>query len=325
MLYRKDIDETKTIHKEDAELFHEIVNNNLFDKEDKDTGVITRYENKLELITDKAQIKKVLDEKYSSRSRTEEYTPGLPSATVISGGLFPMDIDYKDRGSQYNILRWWNNISIEDMNAQKVKNKLSTDSGTLIHLVLQNAFEDNCRAYNKKRKLNEYIQQACSSQEIIKMIDNFDNRKEYFIEMCQKSLQKFFNSEIEHIHPVFSELFINTGIIQGAIDLIGYSKGCLYIIDYKTSKKSKSRNSLYESYARQLYIYSRMLLSEGYITLKEYNSLSFKIIFINWESGNLFIHDYIKEEICKSKAYVDFIISWYYQIKNNDKDLKIEL
>src|SRR5574344_1794051 len=196
LIHRADIDEYKSVHKEDAELFHEIINNNLFDKEDEN-GNILRYPNRLELITDKAKIKKVLDEKFSSKGRGGDYQAGLPSASVINA-LFPLDIDYKNPKSKFNILRWWNNTSLEDMNAQKIKNKLSTDSGTLIHLVLQNAFEDNCRLYNKKRKLNEYIEQACLSSEIIKMIDNFEDRKPYFINMCQKSLQKFFDNEIEH-------------------------------------------------------------------------------------------------------------------------------
>src|SRR5574344_176787 len=180
MLHRVDINEYKCIHHEDANIFHEIVNNNLFDKEDEN-GIITRHPNKLELITDKKEIKKVLDEKYSSRHRTSEYEAGLPSATVIASGLFPLDIDYKNPKSKFNILRWWNNTSLEDMNAQKIKNKLSTDSGTLIHKVIEIAMCSNDRTYLKKRSLNKYIELACQDKEIIDMIDNFEDRKQYFI------------------------------------------------------------------------------------------------------------------------------------------------
>ena len=325
LIKRKDIGEYKTIHKQDVSIFQEIIDNNLFDKEDKD-GNIVRYPNRLELITDTAEIKKVLDEKYSSRSRTEEYKAGLPSATVIASALFPMNIDPNSPTSKFNILRWWNNTSIEDMNAQKVKNKLSTDSGTFIHAILENAMNDNCRNYNKKRKLPEYIENVCLNPEIINMIDNFEDRKSYFVDMAGKTLHKFFENEIENIYSVCNELFIQLPYIQGAIDAVIYRDKKLIILDYKTSKKAKSRIQLYESYARQLYIYSRMLYLYGMISKDELeNELEFEIAFFNWNSCNSYIHHYSREEINKSKAYVNFVYSWFYSIMNDDKNLKMEL
>ena len=327
MLYRKDIGETKTIHHEDAELFHEIVNNNLFDKEDKDTGVITRYENKLELITDKAEIKKVLDTKYSSRSRGEEYTPGLPSATVISGGLFPINIDYKNRASKFNILKWWNNTSLEDMNAQKVTNKLSLDSGNFVHGVLEEAFNSKDRLYVKKRSLEKYIENVCNNTSVTEGISNFKDRKIYFTDMAKNVLSKFFQSEIEHITPVFNELFIKLdGKLQGAIDAVAIYKGKLCIMDWKTSKKSMSRSQVEDKrYLAQLYIYSRMLLLSGIITKKEYNSLEFHIGFFNWNSGNSALYTFTKEEVDKSKAYVNFVYDWFHKIMSSRGDLSFEL
>lgn len=327
MLHRKDIDEYKLAHIEDVEIFNDIINNNLFDKEDSD-GNITRYPNKLELITDKNEIKKVLSSKFSSRNRTEEYTAGLPSATVISSGLFPMNIDPKSHNSKFNILRWWNNTSIEDMNAQKVKNKLSTDSGTFIHAVLENAMNDNARMYIKKKSLDKYIQITCESPEIIKMIENFEDRKFYFIEMAQKTLKKFFENDIEHITPVASELFINLpGKIQGAVDLLCYYKKRLTLLDYKTSKGSKSRNQLIDSgYVRQLYIYSRMLYLGGYISKKELEQdFQGVIAFFNWNSNNSFIHEFTKEEIDKCKAYVNFVYSFYWKTITGQEDAIFEL
>lgn len=328
MLHRKDIDEYKLVHLEDIEIFHDIINRNLFDKEDSN-GNITRYENKLELITDKNKIKKVLSDKFSSRNRTEEYTAGLPSATVISSALFPLDIDYKKNGSKFPLLKWWNNTSLEDMNAQKVKNKLSTDSGTLIHAVLENAMNDvDTRIYTKKRSLDKYISMACESPDIIKMIDNFEERKFYFVEMAQKTLKKFFENDIEYITPVASELFINLpGKIQGAVDLLCYYKKRLTLLDYKTSKGSKSRNQLIDSgYVRQLYIYSRMLYLGGYISKKELEQDFQGIIaFFNWNSYNSFIHEFTKEEIDKSKAYVNFVYSFYWKTITEQEDVTFEL
>lgn len=328
LLHRPDIDEYKLVHLEDIEIFHDIINRNLFDKEDSN-GNITRYPNKLQLITDKNEIKKVLSDKFSSKNRTAEYTTGLPSATVISSGLFPMDIDYKKNGSKFPLLKWWNNTSLEDMNAQKVKNKLSTDSGTLIHAVLENAMNDvDTRIYTKKRSLDKYISMACESPDIINMIDNFEERKFYFVEMAQKTLAKFFENEIEYITPVVSELFINLpGKIQGAVDLLCYYKKRLTLLDYKTSKGSKSRNQLIDSgYVRQLYIYSRMLYLGGYISKKELEQDFQGIIaFFNWNSYNSFIHEFTKEEIDKSKAYVNFIYSFYWKIMTGQEDCTFEL
>lgn len=328
LIRRPDIDEYRTIHKEDIELFHEIVNNNLFDKEDKETGVITRYENKLELITDKVQIKKVLDEKYSSRSRTEEYTAGLPSATVISSGLFPMNIDYKNRASKFNILKWWNNTSLEDMNAQKVTNKLSLDSGNIVHKILELTFLDDSRVYTKKRGLQNFIELACQDKEIINTISNFEDRKQYFVDMASKTLSKFFESELENISPVFNELFINLdGKIQGAIDAVVYKNKKLTILDWKTSKKSASRLQLVDKgYTRQLYIYSRMLYLAGIITKHELeNELEFTVAFFNWNSCNSFIHDFSREEVNKNKAYINFIYNFYHQHMKEDFTTEFEL
>ena len=326
LIHRADIDEYKTVHKEDAELFHEIINNNLFDKEDEN-GNITRYPNRLELITDKTEIKKVLDEKFSSRNRTEEYEAGLPSATVIASSLFPLNIDYKDRGSKFNILRWWNNISLADMNAQKITNKISTDSGNFIHRTIELCMLSGDRIYDKKRNLLKYIDIASKDDSIISSISNFENREKYFIDMAKNVLSKFFQNEIEHIHPIFPELFINLpNKIQGAIDLLAIYKGKLCIMDWKTSKKSMSRSQVEDKrYLAQLYIYSRMLLLSGIITKKEYDNLEFHIGFFNWSSGNSALYTFTKEEVDKSKAYVNFVYNFYHQNMFNREDLIFEL
>lgn len=317
LLHRRDIDEYKAIHAEDAEIFYDIVKNDLFDKEDKN-GIITKHENKLELITDKCEIKKVLDEKYSSRGRGEEYTPGLPSATVISSGLFPMNIDYKDKGSKFNILRWWNNTSLEDMNAQKLTNKLSLDSGNFIHKIIEICMMSEDRVYVKKRSLQEYIRLACQDKEIINTISNFEDRKEYFVDMASKTLFKFFENEVEHIHPVFSEIFLKCDRIQGAVDLLTYKHGRLILGDIKTSKKSMSRNQVPEKgYLRQLYLYREMLLELGIISKQEYGMIGQEIYFFNWNSLNSCTYGFEKDEIDKCKAYCEFVLNWFWSIKNS--------
>ena len=102
--------------------------------------------------------------------------------------------------------------------------------------------------------------------------------------------------------------------------------GKLYISDFKTSKKSLSRNQVPDKgYLRQLYIYSRMLLANNIITKKEYDNLGFKIYFFNWNSGNSAIYEFDKKEVDKCSAYVNFILSWYWNIKNGTEDVQIKL
>jgi hypothetical protein len=318
LLHRPDIDEYKTIHAQDAEIFHDIVKNNMFDKEDE-YGNVIRRQNNLELITDREQIRDVLDRKFSSRSRTSEYTHGLPSATVISSALFPMNIDYKQPQSKFNILRWWNNTSLEDMNAQKLKNKLSTDSGNFIHKIIEITFLSEDRNYVKKRSLDKYIQMACESPEIIQEINNFEDRKFYFVEMAQKTLAKFFNNEIEKIYPIFSEIFLRCKNIQGAIDGLLYKGGQLILGDIKTSKKSMSKNQVADKgYLRQLFLYREMLLEQKIITLSEYSSMAYEIFFFNWTSYNSTTYRFEKEDIDKCEAYCRFVLNWYWSIMSGN-------
>ena len=312
-LAREDTETYLTIHKEDTELFQEIVNSNLFQRE-----------NKFRLIKDKAEIKQILENRYSSRNRGGEYTVGLPSATLISSALFPYNLDSHAPHNQVALLKWHNDIDVVDMQGQKVTNKLSTDSGTFVHEVLELALKDRqTRIYDKKKGLQKYIEQVCEDKNIIDMIENFDSRKQYFIDMATKTLSKFFESEVPIIDPVFDEIFLVNKGIQGAIDLVNYKNGKLYVSDFKTSKKSMSYNQVADKgYLRQLYIYSRMLLHANIISKKEYEDLHFQIYFFNWNSGNSAIYEFPKSVIDRSKGYCEFILKWYYKMRDMDIDVR---
>lgn len=314
-LNRQDTDTYITIHQEDEQNFYDIVNSNIFQKE-----------NKFRIIKDKNEIKSILDDRYSSKNRGEEYTEGLPSATLISSALFPYNLDAHSSNNQVALLRWNNDIEVADMQAQKLTNKLSTDSGTFIHEVLELSLGDKeTRIFEKSKNLPKYIDKVCNDKNIINMIENFDGRKQYFIDMTTKVLSKFFQEELPRIDSVFNEIFIKNKYLQGCIDMLNYQDGKLYISDFKTSKKSMSYNQVAsKGYLRQLYIYSRMLLDNNIITQKEYDNLGFKIYFFNWNSCKSAVYEFPKSEVDKSKGYVDFILSWYWSIKKQE-DLKIKL
>lgn len=311
-LCRDDVQTYLTVHKEDMQYFQDIINSDYFGKE-----------NKFRVIRDKAEIKKILEDRYSSKNRGSEYTSGLPSATLISSALFPYNLDPHAQHNSTALLKWHNNIDVADLQNQKITNKLSTDSGTFIHKILELALMDRkTRIFDKSRGLNKYIELALLDNEIISMIDNFEDRKDYFKQMAQKTLKLFFEKELPNIDPVFNELFVVNKGIQGAVDLVDYKDGKLFISDFKTSKKSMSRNQVEgKGYLRQLYIYSRVLLNLGIISKKEYNNLSFKIHFFNWNSGNSATYEFDKKEVDKSQAYCEFILQWYYDMK--DMNVKV--
>ena len=321
-LHRPDTDEYITIHRQDEQYLDELVNSNFFYDEYKNPSNQLRFN----IIKDKDKIKKILEDKFSSKNRGEEYAVGLPSATLISSKLFPYCLDTTKSHNKAGLLRWANNVSVEDLNATRLTTKLSTDTGTLIHKVLELALLDTeTRPFKKQFMLDDYIKQAETDEEIVSMIENFEYRKEYFTDIARKTLKKFFENEIQHIDVVASELFVRNKYLQGAIDLIGYKNGELYVLDHKTSKKSLSRNEVpNKGYLRQLYIYARMLVSCGIITEKEFNKLKFQINFFNWNSGNSAVYNYDIEEIKKNKLYVNFILSWYWTIKNGT-ETKIDL
>lgn len=311
-LERPDTGTYLTIHSEDEQNFYDIVNSSVFSKE-----------NKFRLIKNKEEIKQILEDRYSSKNRGSEYTIGLPSATLVSSSLFPYNLDKGARHNQIGLLRWHNDIEVEDMQGQKITNKLSTDSGTFIHEVLELALKDrDTRIFEKSRGLQKYIDMVCNDKNIIKLIENFEERKQYFVDVATKVLSDFFKNEVPIIDPVFDELFLVNKGIQGAIDLVNYKNGHLYISDFKTSKKSMSYNQVADKgYLRQLYIYSRMLLNAGIISKKEYEDLHFQIYFFNWNSGKSAIYEFPKSEIDKSKGYCEFILKWYYKMRDMNIDI----
>ncbi len=305
IIHRPDIDLYKTIYEEDEMNFIQVINSGVF-----------QTENKFELITDKENIRKILNDKFSSKNRTEEYTQGLPSATIISSALFPMNLNQYAEKNDVALLRWFNDKDKEEYDLQQVENKKSTENGTFIHKVLELAILDDVRIFKKLNKLDDYINEALISQDVKREVLEIGDKKDYLNEMAKNVLGPFFESEFRNIDPIFSEIFLKVSKIQGSIDLVFMKDKQLYIGDFKSSKKPKSRKQLIDNgYLRQLYIYSVMMLEAGLITKKEYDNLNFCIYFFNWNSGRYSVQEFSKYEVDKSRLYVDYILDWYYKMK----------
>ncbi len=313
-LHRPDTDEYITIHRQDEQYLDELVNSNFFYDEYKNPSNQLRFN----IIKDKDKIKKILEDKFSSKNRGEEYAVGLPSATLISSKLFPYCLDTTKSHNKAGLLRWANNVSVEDLNATRLTTKLSTDTGEFIHETLERALLDrSTRPFKKQFMLNDYIEDVCKYGKVNTIIDNFEGRKEYFKAIASKVLKNFFIEELPHIDVVASELFVKTKGLQGAVDLIGYKHGNLYIFDHKTSKKAMSYNQAPEKgYWRQLYLYQQMLLKSGIISKKEWETLKFQINFFNWSSCRSTIYNIPKKDIDKCKLYCEFILKWYINMRN---------
>ena len=303
LLYRPDINEYKTIHREDEERFLNLAKN------------MFKTDNKFVIIKDPKIMKEIIDTKFSSTNRTEEYTKGLPSATVINS-LCPMNITSRDFSkNKSNLLKWMNDVSIEDFNETRKTGLISLDSGTYIHKVLEMALLDDCRNYDKIRNLKYYISQANKSHECYSKIEDFDSKKDELALKAIKCLEKFFTDEFLKVDLVFSELFLKTDLIQGSIDLVNYKYGELHISDFKTSKKSYSP-SKYDDFCRQLYIYSYMMLENGFITQKMFDNLKYEVFFFNWNTGHNKIITIPHKDVMSKKRMCHYILDWIWAVKN---------
>lgn len=300
-IQREDIKVYKTIHDEDRENFFRIAS--------------LHPDNKFQLVEDKEQIKEILLNNFASKSRGGDYTSGLPSATVISSGLFPMSLDENKSGNSIGLLNWFNNQSKEDYDKQQIENKKSLDRGNFLHCIVELALTHDVRKFNKVNNLELYIDWASQSSEMQKNIENFDEKLPELTNMARKTLAKFFENEIGKIDCVFAEIFIKNKNLQGAIDAVGYIDKTLYVIDHKSSKKSASRSQLEQKgYLRQLEIYSRMLLEDGIISKKEFDSMEFQINFFNHSSEKSKIERFSKKEVSYWQMYNEYVLNWFWEM-----------
>ena len=301
MIVRDDIKVYKTIHDEDKDNFFRVAS--------------LHPDNKFQLVTQKDKIKEILLNNFASKSRGGDYTSGLPSATVISSGLFPMCLDENKSGNSIGLLNWFNNQTVEDYEKQQLENKKSLDAGNFIHVVLELAFTHDVRNFERERGLEQYIEWAGYSNELKKQIYNFEEKLPLLKEKARLTLDKFFENDIRRVEPIMNEIFIKLPRWQGAIDLVCRVDKKLCILDFKTSKKSKSRQQLIDSgYTRQLQIYSDFLLEHGIISKSEHSELIYKILFMNWTSNRYKIEDFSKEEVQYWKMYNNYILDWFHEM-----------
>lgn len=300
------------------------------------------------IISDRNEIKEILEKSFTSGNRGGEYNPDNVSATQIAYKLFPLNI-----GTDKFLLRWMNDTPIQE---QDSKNDKPLKMGTYLHKILELYLtnkEDRkkdkplinmvktLKLIKKPSKLinkviddkilsdiRKYIQIANIDKEILNKIDNFNELKEELEYLAINCLKNFIKEELMFTDMVYSELFLSVdNYLQGSIDYIGYSNGNFSIIDFKTtsaeSKKTgkpkfKSSSEL-APFARQLAIYNSLIKKSNMTHCFGENKPEFYIYQIHLVSQKYKKFKIPLELVEVSEKAINKIIKWYWSIRNNEE------
>lgn len=294
-----------------------------------------------EVIQDFDTIKSILEDKFTSKNRGEEYNTNLPSVSQIAYSLYPIDIQ-----SDKFLLRWQNNHEYTVEDELETQNILSR--GTFIHYILEQFI---CDADNKSqyqplieilknkhtksihKKINDkiindikrYVQMAFVDEEIIRKIPNLNDLKNELQELAIKCLPQFLKEEIIFTDPVYSEIFISIdNFIQGSIDFCAYLDNKFSILDFKTTsscdKKTGKPKFKTQSqtipYSRQLALYNELLKKSGMTHCIEKDNPNFYIYQIHLISGKYKKFTIPYDTVKMSKKQLDKVLQWYWNVRN---------
>lgn len=300
---------------------------------------------KYEVISNVNKIKEILEDKFTSKGRGEEYDENLPSSTKIAYSLFPVDI-CKDRF----LIKWKNDTPLLEQNNNKEE---TLNKGTIIHSVLEQYICDkearrkdkpiieklkilkNTKKPSKKiqeeidnkirEDIKKYLLKTFEDEEINRKIPNIQEYKDNFSDIAVKCLMSFIKEELIFTDLVYSEIFVSIeDFIQGSIDLTCYYNNGFSIWDYKTTSsldkktgkpKFKTKSQL-APYARQLYIYYRLLQNSkmAHLQLEEEHP-KFNIIQLHLISGEYRKFDIPFDLIKREGKVVDEVLNWYWAIR----------
>ncbi len=258
----------------------------------KDAARVKKFSN-FELIQDQDEIKAILDDKYTSKHRGEGYDKNLPSVTVITNSLYPVDF-YKE----HNLIAWLDRQDTEGHKDHKQVQNVAFGKGTDLHAVLENYLKDNGKICNVSFK---------------KYTDN----KNFL-----NCLERFHIDERNIFECEHSEIFLKTPYIQGTIDCLGYYEDVPALIDFKTTSSKwgfASKDKLIPYY-RQLCMYSMMLEECGIMTRRELEKLRY--IIFQW---HLVKEDYRRfeieqENIFACKTNILKVLNWYHKVRETQID-----
>ena len=326
--------EYNTIYKRDRQSFLNL--KSFFDSEDFN----------FEIIENNNEIKDILEQYFTSKGRGAEYNEDLPSVTKIAYMLYPIDIQ-----SDKFLLKWKNNTPALEQN----KGKDDTLSrGTFCHYILEQFICDkqarekdkplitklkvlqNSKKPSKRliesidtkllADIERYIQMAYKDEEILSKIKNIDELKPELESLARNCLLDFIKEELIFTDLVYSEIFLKIDdYIQGSIDLTAYKDGKFSIIDYKTTsvvdkktgKPKFKTNSQLAPYARQLYIYNKLLEKSGMTHIMEDGQEpNYYIVQLHLVNGKYKKFEIPKSLVKQQGKIVEKVIKWYWDIRN---------
>lgn len=330
-----------TIYREDKQKFLNLEYFFNYGVEDDSEKVQFNFE----LIEDVNDIKKILEDNFTSKGRGDEYNPDLPSVTRIAYGLYPLDIN-RDKF----LIKYINNkvITPED----EKNSNLILQRGTFLHKILELWVSDTeCRKKDKPliEKINilkntkkpskqlvtqiedkihsyidKYIKIAYKDKEILYKIPNLDEIKDYLSNLAHNALTHFIYEELINSDLVYSEIFLSIpDYIQGSIDLVAYKDNKFSVIDFKTTqsidkktgKPKFKNNSQLEPYSRQLAIYNELLKRANMSHIVNDDLPEFYIYQIHLISNKYKRFEIPKNMIKNSTKEVENILNWYWSIR----------
>ena len=118
--------EYNTIYKKDVQEFKNLYE---FFKKDPKLQEGQKVDFNFEIIEDLGEIKKILEDKFTSKGRGKEYNENLPSVTKIAYGLYPISIN-----NDKFLIRWKNNTPLLEQEGDK---DIILQRGTFIHYCLE--------------------------------------------------------------------------------------------------------------------------------------------------------------------------------------------
>lgn len=339
--------EYNTIYKKDVQEFKNLYN---FFKTDSKLKENQSIDFNFEIIEDLNDIKKILEDKFTSKNRGIEYNEDLPSVTKIIS-LCPFDIN-----SDKFLLMWKNNTPLLEQEGDK---EHILKKGTWSHKILELWVTDRearkkdipiitqlKMLKNTKRKskkilkqidnkiisdIRRYIQIAYKDDEILRKIPNIDELKEELEFLAIKCLPDFIKEELIFTDLVYSEIFLCENNIQGSVDLCCYRDNKFTIFDFKTTnsldkntgkpKFKKNSPQYLKAYAQQLYVYNKLLKETKMINLLPNEYPEFKIVQIHLLNGQYKIFEISKGLVESQGKVVEKVLKWYWNTRNGIETL----
>ena len=175
--------------------------------------------------------------------------------------------------------------------------------------------------------IRRYIQLAYEDEEILFKIPNIEEYKEELEFLATKCLPEFIKNELIFTDLVYSEIFLCIdNCIQGSVDLCCYHDNKFSIWDFKTTSsvdkktgkpkfKSNSTDQL-SPYARQLYIYNKLLKHSEMTHLYDGSTPNYNIIQLHLVSGQYKKFNIPQGLVEAQGKTVEKVLQWYWDVRN---------